>query len=44
MTKMDGAETVRSKEAFERVASSYGVRIKHYRYDNDLFDNRGELP
>jgi hypothetical protein len=37
---MDGAATVEAKLAFERLASSRGVLIKHYHADNGLFDTK----
>ena len=38
MTKIDGASTIEVKDAFERIASSHGVKIRHYHADNDLFE------
>ena len=37
MTKLNAEETVKAKQEFERVAESYGVRIRHYHADNGLF-------
>ena len=38
MTVMNAEATVEAKEAFERIAESHGVQIKHYHCDNGLFD------
>ena len=38
MTDMNAEATVAAKEAFERLAGSYNVLIKHYHCDNGLFD------
>lgn len=40
MTKMDAESTVEAKHAFERLAESHGVRIRHYHSDNGLFDTK----
>ena len=40
MTKMDAAATVEAKRAFERIANSYNVVVKHYHCDNGLFDTK----
>ena len=40
MTEMNGATTVEAKQAFERLAHSHNVAIKHYHCDNGLFDTR----
>jgi hypothetical protein len=40
MTTMDGASTVEAKLAFERVASSNSVTVKHYHADNGLYDTK----
>ena len=37
MTEMDGNTTVEAKQAFERLAHSHKVPIKHYHCDNGLF-------
>jgi hypothetical protein len=34
---MNSCETVASKNAFERFAAEYGIVIKHYNADNQLF-------
>ena len=39
MTEMDAAETVRAKESFERLTSSYDVTVRHYHCDNGLFNS-----
>ena len=36
---MDSEETLKSKQAFEGVATSHNVTIKHYHYDNIMFDS-----
>jgi hypothetical protein len=40
MTTLDSASTVEAKLAFERIASSNSVTIKHYHADNGLFDTK----
>ena len=40
MTTMDVAFTVEAKLAFERMAQSHSVKIKHYHCDNGLFDTK----
>lgn len=40
MTKMDAEATVEAKLAFERIAASHGVVVKHYHADNGLFDTK----
>ena len=37
MTSMSSAQTIQSKEAFERYANEHGVKIKHYHCDNGRF-------
>ena len=36
---MNGEETLQVKQAFERVAASHNVTVKHYHCDNSLFDS-----
>ena len=36
-TKLDGEQTVEAKQAFERLAASHGVRVRHYHADNGIF-------
>ena len=38
MTEMDAKATIEAKDAFERLAASHAVRIRHYHCDNGLFD------
>ena len=38
MTEMNATSTVKAKEAFENLAHSHNVRIRHYHCDNGLFD------
>ena len=38
MIDMNGEETLQAKQAFERVAASHNVAVKHYHCDNSLFD------
>ena len=38
MVEMNKETTVEAKEAFERVAEEYNVRIRYYHCDNGLFD------
>ena len=40
LTEMNAQTTVESKQAFERVAESHGVSIRHYHCDNGLFDTK----
>ena len=40
MTEMNGDTTVEAKQAFERIASKYGVKVRHYHADNGLFDTK----
>ena len=40
MTTVDAASTVEAKLAFERMAQSHSVKIKHYHCDNGLFDTK----
>lgn len=40
ITEMNAAATVEAKMAFERIAHSYYVVIKHYHCDNGLFDTK----
>ena len=35
---MDSGSTLETKRAFERISKVYGVQIKDYHYDNDIFD------
>ena len=35
---MDSTATVEAKEAFEHLVFSHNVAIKHYHYNNGLFD------
>ena len=35
---MNGEETLKAKQAFERVATSHNVTINHYYCDNGMFD------
>ena len=37
---MDGQSTVEAKQAFEQIAHSYNVVVKHYHCDNGLFDTK----
>ena len=39
MIDMNGEETLQTKQAFERVAASHNVTVKHYHCDNGLFDS-----
>lgn len=38
MINMDGDETVKAKQVFDRIAASHNVKVKHYHCDNSLFD------
>ena len=38
MTEMDWPATTAVKEAFDRILSTHGVRVKHNHADNALFD------
>ena len=40
MTKLNAETTVEAKRAFERLAQSHGVTIRHYHSDNGLFDTK----
>ena len=40
MTEMNSTTTVEAKKAFERLAASHQVTIKHYHGDNGLFDTK----
>ena len=40
MTEMTAKATVEAKDAFERLAASHNVRIRHYHCDNGLFDTK----
>src|SRR5210317_1982714 len=40
MTKVDAEHTVEAKRAFEQIAESHGVFVKHYHSDNGLFDTK----
>src|SRR5210317_575444 len=40
MTTLDAEHTVEAKRAFERIAASHGVVVKHYHSDNGLFDTK----
>ena len=40
MTELNAASTVEAKLAFEQVAASHGVTIKHYHCDNGVFDTK----
>ena len=40
MTEMNSEATVEAKKAFERLAKSYQISIKHYHGDNGLFDTK----
>ena len=40
MTKMNPKSTVEAKLAFEHLTHSYNVSIRHYHYDNGLFDTK----
>ena len=40
MSNMDGPEADQAKDTFERLVSSYYINIKHYHYDNGLFDTK----
>ena len=40
MTELNSKPTVEAKQAFERLAGSYNVRIRHYHADNGLFDTK----
>ena len=40
MTKLNAETTVEAKRAFERVAQSHGMTIRHYHSDNGLFDTK----
>ena len=37
MIEMNAESTIKAKEAFERIAHSYSIHIKHYHCDNELF-------
>ena len=37
MNRMTSEETIQAKEAFERFANDYGVKIQHYHADNGRF-------
>ena len=39
MIDMNDEETLQAKQAFERVAASHNVTVKHYHCDNGLFDS-----
>ena len=36
-TKLNGEQTVEAKQAFERLAASHGVKVRHYHADNGIF-------
>ena len=40
MTAMNADTTVQAKLAFERLAHSHSVEVKHYHCDNGLFDTK----
>ena len=40
MTELNAEKTVEAKRAFERLAASHQVVIKHYHADNGLFDTK----
>ena len=40
MTEMTAESTTKAKQAFERLAKTHNVVIKHYHADNGLFDTR----
>ena len=40
-TSCDLEQTINAKIAFEKLADSYGVKVKHYHADNRRFSNNG---